>query len=571
MTSSRSIDSTSDLASRAASRVRPVAALLVALVALVGFARIAEAKKHIAVLAFSGPKASQFQGQVTGVVKKAATLVSASKWADTADDLHATKPTAKNIAKVASKLGADGVVVGSVERRGSRYFVHVKLRAGQSGDVVAQVDLVVRSGKLSGSDLGEVKEQIVGAFDALPTPGDDGGDDSGDEPVARGKGKGKGKDKGKHVADASDDDGGDSADTGDDEPAARDKDKDKDDDKHRAFRGRDKDDDARGKDKDKDDDRGRDDDTRGKDKDKDDDGDRDRDRDRVASRGDASSDDDDAIGAAGEPAGDPRHRPLDALAGMSFTGRRLTFTTTPGLTNKPQGYKTGTLPVPGVFIDAQLYPLAFNPKSRSLLRDFGVTVLFDRVLSISSQLGYKDAAGVNQVATLGTTEQRYGVGLIFRHALGHGATDPTLYASVRYNKSQFTVAKSDAPMGVTVDIPNTDYTYLDPGLGIRFPLSARFALDAGARFLVITDTGEMQQPDQYGAATVLGFDADAGADLLLTKQWFVHAGVHLSTIGFTFKGNGDLATKRDGDGSTIDVSAARDTYYAGILTAGYLY
>src|SRR5689334_22288169 len=160
MTSSRSIGSTSNLASSAV--VRRVAALLVALVALVGFARIADAKKRIAVLAFSGPKASGFQGQVTGVVKKAATLVSPSKWKDTADDLHATKPTPKNIAKVASKLGADGVVVGNVERRGGRYFVHVKLRGGSDGEVVASVDLVVRSGKLSGSDLGEVKEQIVG-------------------------------------------------------------------------------------------------------------------------------------------------------------------------------------------------------------------------------------------------------------------------------------------------------------------------------------------------------------------------------------------------------------------------
>jgi len=66
MTSSRSIGSTSNLASSAV--VRRVAALLVALVALVGFARIADAKKRIAVLAFSGPKASGFQGQVTDIL-----------------------------------------------------------------------------------------------------------------------------------------------------------------------------------------------------------------------------------------------------------------------------------------------------------------------------------------------------------------------------------------------------------------------------------------------------------------------------------------------------------------------
>ena len=87
----------------------------------------------------------------------------------------------------------------------------------------------------------------------------------------------------------------------------------------------------------------------------------------------------------------------------------------------------------------------------------------------------------------------------------------------------------------------------------------------------ITNTGEMQSPDQYGAATVLGFDLEAGGDYLVNKQWFVHAGLKLATIGFSFKGAGTLSNNRDGDPTTIDVSGARDTYYGAIVTAGYLY
>ena len=598
MTSSRSIGSTS----------RRALALCAALIAFVAFARTADAKKRVAVLDFSGPKADTFQSQVEGVIKKSASLVSAQKWADTADELGAAKMSARNIAKVAGKLNVDGVVVGTIDRRGSRYFVHVKLRAGATGEQVAEVQLVVRGGKLTSSDLGEVKDQIVGAIGKLEAPG--GGDDDeasasddegDDEPKAKGKGKerdkNKGKVKGTHrltdddEATASDDRGDDQGgDDGDDEPKAKGKrkDKGKDKDKHRGFRGHDRGDDdvasadegdggdgggdegddeprAKGKGKGRDKDKG-------KAKHADDEADADDDRDRVASRDEdeAAADDDEAIGAAGTLARDPNHRPLDALAGLSFTSRNLSFTTTPGLTNKPQGYKSG-VPVTGLFVDADLYPLAFNAKNKSITRDFGLTVMFDRVLSISSQLNYKDMAGTPQTATLGTTEQHLAAGVVFRHALGKRPTDATLYFSLRYNRAKFVIDKSQAPMGVTVDIPNTDYTYVDPGAAIRYPLSPKLALDGGARVLVITNTGEMQSPDQYGAATVLGFDLDVGGDYLLDKQWFVHAGLKLSTIGFSFKGAGTLSNNRDGDPTTTDVSAARDTYYGAIVTAGYLY
>ncbi|HTJ46624.1 MAG TPA: hypothetical protein VL463_31175 [Kofleriaceae bacterium] len=568
---------------------------------LVAFARTADAKKRIVVLDFSGPKAEGYQTQVEGVIKKVGTMVSAQKWLDAADELGASKMSSKNITKIAGKLKVDGVVMGSVDRRGSRYFVHVKLRAGATGEQVAEVQLVVRGGKLSSSDLGEVKDQIGGAIASLEAPGAaDEDEDVADEPKHKDKHKGKGKHK---ITDDDESSGDDEATASDDEDA-----KPKGKDKHKGFRGHDRTDDdvaeasddedadadakpkgkAKGKHKgkaiDEDADVADDEDAKpkgkakGKSKDRDEDAsdeassdDSDGDRDRVASRDDeASSDDDEAIGAEGELARDPHHRPFDALAGLSFTSRNLSFTTSPGLTNKPQGYKSG-VPVTGVFVDADLYPLAFNGKNKSITRDLGLTVMFDRVLSINSQLQYTDMTGAKQTATLGTTEQHYAAGVIFRYALGKTPSDATIYASVRYNRSKFVIAKEQAPMGVTVDIPNTDYTYVDPGVAIRYPVNPKIAIVGGVRALIITNTGEMQQPDQYGAATVLGFDVDAGGDYMLDKAWFIHAGLKLSTIGFSFKGTGTLSNNRDGDATTTDVSAARDTYYGAVVTAGYLY
>ncbi|MCE9572626.1 MAG: hypothetical protein K8W52_05675 [Deltaproteobacteria bacterium] len=487
-------------------------------------------KKRVVVLDFDGPKGDQFQEQVEAVLKKAATLVAADKWSDAADELGVKKMTAKGVAKVAAKLRIDGVVVGSVDRRGSRYFVHVRLREGKSGEFVSEVELVVRSGKLSSSDQAEVKDQIAGGIAKLSAPGsaDDDDEDADDDRPARGKDK----DKGKHR----DDD--------EDAEAADDRGKDKG--KHR--------------DDDEDDDR-----DKGKDRD---------DEDRVASRDDDKDrddreDDGDLHGSA-SLASDPRHRPLEALAGLSFTARRLSFRTEPTLTNKPQGYKGA--PVAGAYVDATLYPLAFNRKNKSILRDVGVQLMLDRVIKIESKLAYKDGAGANQTATLGTTEQHLAVGLAFRYALGKGETGPVLIGSVRYNRLKFVIDKGAVPAGApTPDIPNTDYTYVDPGVAIQYPASPKLRVGGGARVLVITDTGEMQNVDQYGAATVIGFDVDLGADYTLTRNWFVHAGLALHTIGFTFKGNGALTNNRDGDATTVDVHNARDNYFGGAITAGYAY
>ena len=49
------------------------------------------------------------------------------------------------------------------------------------------------------------------------------------------------------------------------------------------------------------------------------------------------------------------------------------------------------------------------------------------------------------------------------------------------------------------------------------------------------------------------------------------AALRLETIGYTFKGNGTQSNARDNDPTTRDVSGARDSYFGGMVTAGYLY
>jgi hypothetical protein len=70
---------------------------------------------------------------------------------------------------------------------------------------------------------------------------------------------------------------------------------------------------------------------------------------------------------------------------------------------------------------------------------------------------------------------------------------------------------------------------------------------------------------------VLGFEGAAGADYLIKPNIFVRAAVRIETIGFSFKGTGRQAIARDDDPMTVDVGAARDNYFGGMATVGYIY
>jgi hypothetical protein len=90
-----------------------------------------------------------------------------------------------------------------------------------------------------------------------------------------------------------------------------------------------------------------------------------------------------------------------------------------------------------------------------------------------------------------------------------------------------------------------------------------------AKFLAVLDTGEIQQPTQYGAAKVTGVDADGGVEMRFGQHFLARAGARLLFMGYDFKGTGAM-TDRDGNGET-DVGGAADRYLGGYLTAGYLF
>ena len=255
----------------------------------------------------------------------------------------------------------------------------------------------------------------------------------------------------------------------------------------------------------------------------------------------------------------PGERFLDAALGMSVTMRRLTFGVSKGLRATPSGYSG--VPAPGALLDVTVYPLAFGHTTRGIMKDFGLELLYDRVLSLNSKVTLPEGMGT---ATYSTLETRFSAAAVFRHSLGRSPNALVVLGSLGYHRQEFNIHGK-------IELPDVKYTMFAPGAGLRFPVFSKLTLAADARLLLPTDTGQIQQQDQYGTATVVGFDGSAGADYRITPNIFVRAAARFEVIRFKFRGNGAQSNARDGNPMTQDVFGAHDNYIGGFLTAGYLY
>jgi hypothetical protein len=532
---------------------------LVAAVAMVfgaGGARIAHAdKRRVVVLDFEGPKGDRFHAELVKLIKKTHTVVSTEKWNGAAEQLDAGSTSPKDIKKVARKLKIDAVVEGRIEKRRDQFIMRLRLHDGKTGSTIGgSIDTKADGPKLDGKVERELKDELIGKIDSVDANGGGGGDDDDDKPITKPAKKSDDDDRPvKKAAKKSDDD--------DDKPA-----------KH-GFSKSHLDDERGGAKADKKK-RGDDDAAepparklvadepapRKPARRDDDDGDRKPAKKKVATR-DEPVDEveaDPAVVRDSQFRLSPRERAVDVVAGMSLTARRLTFRSSTDLKMKPPGYK-GIL-VAGAMVDATLYPLALGHSRSDRIKDIGLTVSLDRVLVIGSQ---------NRSGTqFDTLESRYGVGGVFRYAFGRTAMSPVVLGTLGYASQIFRIANAGT---ISPDIPSVRYSIIEPGVGVRLPILPKLTVGLDAKFMLIPGTGQIQQPDQYGAARVYGFEGAFAIDYVLTTSVFARVAVRGETIGFNFRGTGTQSTSRDDDPMTQDVRGARDSYFGGFVTVGYLY
>lgn len=271
--------------------------------------------------------------------------------------------------------------------------------------------------------------------------------------------------------------------------------------------------------------------------------------DSYSSKRDYSFDDDSLAGAS-------------LSLGVSAVTRSLEFTSREGLDNPPEGYQGPV--VPSLMVGADIYPAALSNKHGAMSK-LGLGFNFNKVF------GLETAVGGSSGVTLPTSQMSYGVALKVRHRFRKAAYRPTVIASLGFQRLDFHVDKESAPDGVTVDLPNTAYTYFYPGIELYAQFAKKLLASADFKFPLVTSAGEMQEPEQYGAATITGFDVGVGAVYKLSSSIVVNAGVRYLALGFDFKGTGEQAVNRDGDPATEDVAGAMDKYLRGYLTASYAF
>jgi hypothetical protein len=491
----------------------------VAWMVMVGVLMIASsawAKKRVVVLSFSGPQGGKAEAAVAGAIKKRHTIVSQAQYTKAQKKLKAKKQTDKNVAKIAAEIQVDAVVSGSVKKKAGKLTVSVVVREGVSGQVKGSASFVLRGNKVDQKAKNEIDEQVLPLVDDVRGISEGGsamssGDDSGSVSADEPKKKGK---KGNPEEETTPPTGSGSDDTGEQE----------------AVPGVD--------------------DTK-----------------KVASTDGSESSPDSSVSKSSDggevsssPQGDDhyaRNGAFDVSLGVSALQRTLSFTVADGLANGPAGYD-GAL-VPGALLEGEVYPMGFGKKT-GVLANIGLTFMFDRVFVLKSK---------TMDTEYDTTQQRYGLGLRYRWLLGSSTTSPTVHFGIGYNNLAFTIDSG----GKDIGLPNVEYSFVDPGAGIRMPLGTpSFALLADARYMIVLGAGDIASADNYGGGTVAGLDIDAGLEWRLMPRLPIRVGFKYVRIAYTFEDNGGKrVNNQDNNPATQDVGGALDTYLGGYATAGYIF
>lgn len=247
--------------------------------------------------------------------------------------------------------------------------------------------------------------------------------------------------------------------------------------------------------------------------------------------------------------------------GASAMSRNLSFNSRV-FDQAPKGYKNN--PVPGGRLDAELFPFAFS-KPNSAAAGLGIGGEFDQTFALNLQ------SSAQPGTKFPVTERHFDVGLRYRLAFGSKPTSPTFTISAGYAKHTFVVNRTALATGTVIDLPDVDYTGYDPGISFRIPIGGTVALLFGGKALLVTSTGAIQTPQQYGQAKVTAGEASVGLDFVFSNRYAVRIIGEFAQMGFAFTGGAEMTNNRDGEPNSKDVGGAADRYLGGAATFGVLY
>jgi hypothetical protein len=515
----------------------------------------AAADKRVVVLDIEGTRSSALRDTVADLIAAEHEVVAGREWERAAQRMNITRMSPRNVTRLASQLGVDAVLEGTLVPDGKRYLLRLRLRDGTNGRTIKRVTLRLGAPQLSAKVQGRLAAELLDALAGVDRDFDEDGDDI--EEAAPTAAERRAAERERRAAATAAERERREAERAERERERREAAREARQRQEREAAMRERRVASRDLDDDFDDEFDDDFDDDDFDDDFDDDG---ADRRRSRATSDAS------VSQRAKPAGDElsaheraSRGSMQLHVGASLTGREMTFSTRADFEQSPDFAGPNA---PGIFATGEVYPMS---DGEGLVSRLGAAFVVDQAFGL--ELALNDAMDTR----LPTKQFRYGVGVRYRHSFGDKPTSPMIRVGVGYNQMGFVIDRSGAPEGAVVDVPNTKYTYLDPGVSLRWPVADKVAVTAAVAGMLLLGAGEIQQIDQYGTATLTGIDADAGLEIVATPRIVVRVVGRIAAIGYDFAGDGEQTYGRDGDPDTIDIGGALDRYLGGQVTVGYLF
>jgi hypothetical protein len=481
------------------------------------------ARPRVAVAPLDGDDDQEISAIVADAAGAHAKVTGPGRVAKAMDTLSIASLSGKSLKKLRANLEVDVVIHGAVKKK------HLALTLSGKGKQKATLELDFKSTKALKKELrarlGKKLDDVAGGGDD-----DDADDDDEDDRRAQEARKKEEAERKKREDD--------------EREAARKKKEDderrkKADDDRRRKRRDDDDDDRRGKKRvaSDDDDDGS---VRRRHDDDDDDGDDRRGKKRRRHR------DDDDLDAP------PRNPITQAAAWLDAGGalarRTLTYTATG--TMRPPGVGTAAA---AASIEGEVYPGAFKT-----LRGAGARI------GVFGDYSYTFGLGIAVPGTTVTTpikDGHYSIGVRYRITFGSSS----VAFGAAYWRRWYIADRSALTMPTQLDMPDTDYKALAPGVIARFAAAPKVGVVLAADIPLMLDAGPIAKSEGYGAADVLAFDLLAGVQIMVSPHAALLLRADVSQQGLSFAGKpGSMAAARG-------VTAATDRSVGVTATIGILY
>lgn len=235
-------------------------------------------------------------------------------------------------------------------------------------------------------------------------------------------------------------------------------------------------------------------------------------------------------------------------AGGAFARRTLTYTAT-GATQPPS---VGTAAA-AASIEGEVYPGSFKA-----LRGPGARLGVFGDYSYTFGLGIA-VPGANTTAKI--KEGHYSIGVRYRVAFGSSS----IAFGLAYWRRWYIADRTGLMMPTQLDMPDTDYKAVAPGVVARFAAAPKVGIVLAADVPLMLDAGPIAKTAGYGAADVLSLEVVVGAQIMLAPHAALLLRGDFSQQGFTFAGKpGSMAAARG-------VTAATDRSVGLTATIGILY